>query len=133
MRIKYKSRQSAIAFDITPLIDVVFLLIIFFMVTSSFVQVSGIRVRLPEAGSSKELTERNFERLEIDAKGRVFLNDKVTAFDKVENYFDGLEKSSVIQISADSKTDFGDVMKIWDLARQKGFKEVIVVTTKKKG
>lgn len=130
MRFVYKLRHADLRLDMTPLIDVVFLLIIFFMVTSSFVHISGIRVRLPDAQSSKLVNRETGIKVSVDARGRYFIDNKKTSFNNLIELFKKQKKDTVVTISADKQVTFEAVMKVWDAARKNGFKEIMVLTTK---
>ena len=69
-----RNGNAVMAFDIAPLIDVVFILLIFFLVSTSFVRDSGIDVTRPEATQSHEL-ESDSLRIHITAGGQAFTDD----------------------------------------------------------
>jgi biopolymer transport protein ExbD len=128
MRFRYKLRHEELSLDMTPLIDVVFLLIIFFMLTSSFVHVSGIRVRLPDAESAKKVDLNTGFTVEIDARGRLFVNQEEMSFQTLTGLFAQHKKEASVTISADKQVAFEAVMQVWDAARKNGFKEIVVLT-----
>ncbi|MBN1492653.1 MAG: biopolymer transporter ExbD [Candidatus Omnitrophica bacterium] len=130
MRFSYKFRHADLRLDMTPLIDVVFLLLIFFMVTSTFVHISGIRVRLPDAESAKLIDKETGLKIDIDARGRYFIDENNTSFERLVEIFVKQKKDTVITISADKQVAFESVMQVWDAARKNGFKEIVVLTTK---
>ena len=68
--------RDEIDLNLTPLIDVVFLLLIFFMVSTTFEQQSKLKVDLPEASSQAVKQEANKIVIGIDAKGHFFINDR---------------------------------------------------------
>lgn len=70
-------RQPALDINLTPLIDVVFLLLIFFMVSTTFQKETRIEIQLPEADTATEQPQPE-DKLEIviDQGGRFFLNDR---------------------------------------------------------
>ena len=75
MRFK-RGKEEDVSLGIAPLIDIVFLLLIFFMVTSHFDVASGVRIRLPEV--AKKLYEQKKDRINlvIDKSGRTYLEGK---------------------------------------------------------
>ena len=110
--------------DITPLIDVVFLLLIFFMVSSTFERTSEINITLPE--SSKELTQAKPDAINvaIDAQSHVYVNDKelvnthmTTIKQAIYDALGNLTEAPII-ISADAQTPHQMVVKVMDAARQ---------------
>ena len=117
--------------DIAPLIDVVFLLLIFFMLTSSFISPRGIRVNLPSAVSSKLLPQEDFV-ISITEKGVVMIGGKKTSLKKLTAKVKvAAETDSRISIKADKKTSLGKVVEIWDLCRDAGITNLNIATERK--
>lgn len=114
------------------MIDVVFLLLIFFMVTSSFVQVSGITVKLPEAASGKAFRDKAECTVVIDADGNYFIDKKLVSRSELAVAFEQIRRNIPLIISADKNVGFNFVMHVWDLAREKKFKEIVVLTKPEK-
>ena len=117
-------RHDDVDLNITPLIDVVFLLLIFFMVSTTFERESEINITLPEA--SEEYTDNQLDKVEIfiDAEGRLYVNEQAlvnsqlgTIRDAIRSELFDLEDPQVI-ISADAKATHELVIRIMDAARQ---------------
>lgn len=116
--------------DITPLVDVVFLLLIFLMVSSTFVEQPGIKLALPSAKTAKS------ERVEdlvimITKNGKIFLNQKLLdRKDLAEELKKEVAKSSqkTVILKADREVSHGDVVTVMDLARRSGIKRLVVGT-----
>ena len=117
-------RKDDVDLNITPLIDVVFLLLIFFMVSTTFESESEINITLPEA--SEEYTESENDKIEIaiDKEGRVFVNSESlvnsqlnTVRDAIQNALYDLKDPQVI-ISADAAATHQMVVRVMDAARQ---------------
>ena len=70
-------RKRKVSINITPLIDVLFLLLIFFMVSSTFLEQPGIKLELPHAKSAVVVEQKDYI-LFIDKESKMFLNDKNT-------------------------------------------------------
>ncbi len=127
-------RNSELDINLTPLIDVVFLLLIFFMVSTTFVKESEIDLTLPQA--SAELREDPVERINvaIDRNGDVFINDKGLLNAKVENIKQALQdargenQDPVVIISADAATSHQTVVDVMDAARQAGLLRITFPT-----
>ncbi len=122
--------------NITPLIDVVFLLLIFFMVSTTFERESEINITLPQA--SKEVTKAKPDAINvaIDSKGNIFVNDvglvnsqlstiKLAIFEKL-----GQRNDAPIIISADSRAEHQSVVKVMDASRQLGLVRITFATKK---
>jgi biopolymer transport protein ExbD len=113
--------------NITPLIDVVFLLLIFFMVSTTFDRQSELNIELPEA--SGEITESEKVEIEIfiGPKGKFTINDHEIINTKIESLLRALREAAGededprVIISADKNTPHQSVMMAMDASRQMGF------------
>jgi biopolymer transport protein ExbD len=106
--------------EITPLIDCVFLLLIFFMLTSNFVVTPGVNIELPQAASAKTVDSRKIT-LNISAEDIVYLKDKVLTSWELKQYLERNKVKSVF-IKADKNSSLGAVISIWDLCKRAGIK-----------
>lgn len=113
--------------DIAPLIDCVFLLLIFFMLTSSFVIIPGINVKLPKALTSEEIDSRSLTVI-ISSEDIIYLEDKPKTAKEVEDFI-GTGKHEAIFIKADSDASLGVVVKIWDACKKFGIEKIGIATT----
>ncbi len=127
-------RRDEVDLDITPLIDVVFLLLIFFMVSTTFEHNSEINITLPS--SSKEVTEAKPDAVNVglDAQGNVYINDRSLVNAQLETIkaalsdaLVGLNEPPVI-ISADSNATHQSVVRVMDAARQLGLVKITFAT-----
>lgn len=122
--------------NITPLIDVVFLLLIFFMVSTTFDRESEIEVTLPEAAIDLPKNEDN-EPLEvtISADGTYFVNGQRVVNTQLSILKQALvkmangRKDPPVIISADANTTHQSVVKVMDAARQLGFIHLNIATS----
>ena len=69
-----RQRREELSINLTPLIDVVFLLLIFFMVSTTFDKEARIRVDLPEAATKDEAVQEQTLEITVDANGRYYVN-----------------------------------------------------------
>ncbi|MBM3244227.1 MAG: biopolymer transporter ExbD [Candidatus Omnitrophica bacterium] len=114
--------------DIAPLIDVVFQLIIFFMLTSSFVMQPGIKVNLPKAVTSEVVKSQNIEVL-VSGENVTYFDGKVVTAKELKALLKQAEKrNQSILIKADKRASLGRVVEIWDLARDFGIAQVNIAT-----
>jgi len=114
--------------DIAPLIDVVFLLLIFFMLTSSFVIQPGIKVRLPRAVTSEVIKNENIEIL-VTGENVIYLFSRVVTPDEIRAFFKQTAKrEQTILIKADRRASLGRVVEIWDMARDQGLTQINIAT-----
>lgn len=114
--------------DIAPLIDIVFQLLIFFMLTSSFVMQPGIKVNLPKAVTSEVVKFENVELL-VSGENVTYFNGKVTTTQELKNILKQVAKrNQSVLIKADQRASLGRVVEIWDLARDQGIAQVNIAT-----
>ena len=78
-----RSKFASVQLNITPLIDVIFLLLIFFMLTSTFVSQAGIKVNLPRAVSGKVMLDDRLIII-IDKEDRLYINDKKVVLQEIK-------------------------------------------------
>ncbi len=129
MRFK-KEREEEIRFGIAPLIDIVFLLLIFFMVTSHFDIASGVRIRLPKV-SKKILSEEYNSNitLVIDKTGQTYLEGKKVDQKTLRKIIQNLvnEKGLIrLILQADKDVRHGKVVQVMDLAKRAGVHSIII-------
>jgi len=114
---------------ITPLIDIVFLLLIFFMVTSHFHVASGVPIRLPKVTQNTYEKKRHEIILAIDKMGRIYLKrEKVELKELGVKLRDIVEKGDLIQLilQADKDVKHGKVVQVMDLAKSAGIPSIVI-------
>ena len=122
--------------NLTPLIDVVFLLLIFFMVSTTFERETEISIELPEASGKQVETQPLQLEISIDAKGRYFVNKVEVINTQLETLKQaiskaaGNEKRPRVLLSADRNTPHQAVITAMDAARQLGFVNLTFATSK---
>lgn len=114
--------------DLTSMINIFFLLFIFFMFTSSFIFQPGIRVSLPKAITSEVIQQDNVV-ITITRDNKLYLEDREIAQDELVPRLRMLarEKMGLI-IKADSRASLGRVVEIWDACRREGVLQVNIAT-----
>ncbi len=118
--------------DIAPLIDVIFILLIFFMLTSNFMVQPGIRIDLPEVVSSQNLGQEKFTVI-ISSDDLMYLNNKLITDSELEKLIkDSKGRIKSIFIKSDKKSSMGKVVKIWDICKTSGIDYVNIATTNDK-
>jgi biopolymer transport protein ExbD len=115
--------------DIAPLIDMVFQLLIFFMLTSSFVMQPGIKVNLPKAVTSEIVKYENIEVV-VSGENVIYLNGKVLTMQELNNLLKTVAKrQQPILIKADRRASLGRVVEIWDMCRDLGIQQINIATS----
>jgi len=126
-----RKNKKTLGINITPLIDVLFLLLIFFMVSSTFIEKPGIDLTLPQAKTA-ELSKTENTIVSVDKDGNIFINAEAVPSDKLE------EKLAIIQLEkhddqlvlqADENVPYKIIVFIMDTARNIGFKNIVALTT----
>ena len=130
-RLKRRTEIKKGQLDIAPLIDVVFLLLIFFMLTSNFVVQPGIKVSLPKAVSSEVIRRENLV-VTLTGQDLMFLNDQpVTVQDLEPQIRQAAQDNKTVLLKADAGASLGRVVEIWDLCRQAGVPQINIATNQK--
>ena len=134
MRLR-QSRREDPDLNMTPLIDVVFLLLIFFMITTTFQKESDLELSLPEAsGEPVEREETAFE-LVIDKNGHYYVNESKIVGDDVESLKNSIAKSILgkedlpFVIRADGEASHQNVIRAMDAASQLNISKIAFATT----
>ncbi len=133
---KHKNGKPGVGstLDLTPVIDVVFNLLIFFAVTLNFAATSGgINVKLPSASSAEPVkTEQLTVNLTQD--GQVYYNDKEIEIDDLSLKLQDVEdKDSIIIIRADNMVPHGRVVQVMDIVKSEGFSKLAIAVDQAAG
>jgi biopolymer transport protein ExbD len=114
--------------DLTPMINIFFLLFVFFLFTSSFIFQPGIRVSLPKAVTSDCLQQDNVV-LTITRDDKLYLEDRQISQDELVSRLKMLTKEKMgLLIKADSRAPLGRIVEIWDTCRREGISQVNIAT-----
>ncbi len=121
---------------VIPLIDVILVLLIFFMATATFDQNSRIKVELPEANSEAKADAGQPLIVQIDAEGRYFVNNSEVVNSRIETLKSALqqvggdpEKQSVL-LRADARTQHQSVVTAMDALAQTGYRNLSIATVR---
>jgi biopolymer transport protein ExbD len=133
MEFKFKSRfQHRAQIDITSLIDLVFLLVAFFMVTSSLSTISSITVHLPKAVQVGVYKQGNLI-ITINEKNEVYINDVKYRLETLINEFKRRKsqiKDGMVVIRGDRKADYQTIVRVMDSLNRAGLPKFILSTVK---
>ncbi len=121
--------------NLTPLIDVVFLLLIFFMVSTTFDTTSQLKIKLPEASQDEAIKPKQPLYLVINIEGKFFLNTRELSSQKSEalslalqQILDGSDRPIVIQSDAESPVQ--SLVTAMDVVARLGLTQVSIATTR---
>lgn len=132
-------RRDEIDLNLTPLIDVVFLLLIFFMVSTTFEQASKLKIDLPEASAKAVQHPDKKIVIGIDVKGRFYINDRQLVNTQIKTLkiallkVAGDNKDLPIVLRADAKTPHQAVVTAMDAAAQVGLTRLSISTLETSG
>jgi biopolymer transport protein ExbD len=116
--------------NITPMIDIVFLLLIFFMLTSSFIDQRAIKIDLPETSHADEKVEEDIV-ISIDSEGKISLGTETLRLTELHESLKekiGIATRKNVIIRGDRNVSFGTAVKVMDIVRETGAEGMTVVT-----
>jgi len=129
--IRFKRKTLKPQFSLTPLIDMVFLLLIFFLLTANFLREEGVSVRLPYAKTGT-ITQKTEElTVYLTANGKIFLEKKPLTLEQLYQIFcHKIEKTKhlMVTIKADKATPIEWVVRVMDRARLAGVRKIFIAT-----
>ena len=135
MNFRNQSQENIPDINLTPLIDVVFLLLIFFMVSTTFNKSSEIQIDLPEASGEKQIKQDFVVEISIDSLGRFFVNDRRLVDNKlntlklaISQTIGGKKKQPHVIINSDKDTPYQHVVTAMDAVRQLGLNKFSLTT-----
>jgi len=127
-RNRFSESEDESAIDITPMLDVVFIMLIFFIVTATFVKESGIDVNRPEAATAVKQEKANI-LIAIDAKNRIWIDRREIDVRSVRPNIERLHaenpQGSVV-IQADKASTTETLIKVMDASRSAGVFNVAI-------
>jgi biopolymer transport protein ExbD len=134
MRFKADRKKNSSLLDITPIVDTVFNLLIFFALSLNFVSTPGIQVNLPKSSAREVPQDRRDFRIVISSDGQIYANQKPTdvktlSHELVKTAQAGDDPQVLIQ--ADQQVAHGKVVEVMDLARRAGLSRLAIVTRSK--
>ncbi|ELE6597662.1 biopolymer transporter ExbD [Vibrio alginolyticus] len=134
MKRRYSSDSSdETAIDMTPMLDIVFIMLIFFIVTTSFVKEAGLEVNRPTASSAQTVKKGNI-MVAVGAAGDVWVDKRRIEVDAVRANIERLRAESpdgAVVIQADTEANAGVVVKVMDQVKMAGVESISIAATNK--
>jgi biopolymer transport protein ExbD len=118
--------------NMAPLIDMVFILLIFFLVTTSFVKESGVEVKRPIASTSEQKEKTNII-VAVTKEGTIHIENQMIDIRSVRSHMERFRHENPlgnVVITADKDSMFGISIEVLDQVRAAGISNVVVATTK---
>jgi|TARA_R110002050_G_scaffold39972_5_gene97997 biopolymer transport protein ExbD len=129
-----RQKREEVNVNLTPLIDVVFLLLIFFMVSTTFTKETHLEVDLPQASGDKSVSEEQILEILITDEGNYSVNGKPLVNTQAETLrralkeLSGDKRDMPLVITADAKTPHQAVVTAMDVSGQLGFSKLSITT-----
>ncbi len=127
----YNRRRSATVLNLTPLIDIVFLLLVFFMLTSHFIEEQVVPIDLPVAKSGSDSNEKAFVEVVITPEGELLVEGEPVLLEQLEETLRGaLHAPGIrfVKLRGDRGANLGVAVKVIDAARNAGAESLDIVT-----
>jgi len=126
-------RREFLTPDLTPLIDIIFLLLIFFLVSTVFKDEKlALNLNLPLASNSKEITSKKDIYIELDAN-KLAINEKIVDFESFENSLKKLKnRKELILIYIDKEVKYQRVISIFDTLQKYNLTNIALVNREEK-
>lgn len=129
-----KKKREEPRVDLTPMVDVVFLLLIFFMISTTFVESPGLNIQLPKSSAGQ--LEKGPEEFKVflSREGEVFVHGAPVSMGDLRQQLQGMRStapSTTFILSADQNARHGRVVELMDLARESGFGRLAIETEAK--
>jgi len=124
-----KQEDENYSLELTPLIDVVFLLLIFFMVSTAFVEFPRqLEINLPQSKISSQVTDLKSLEIEMTKDGLVFLDGKVVSYTMLEKKIEEAKKTHQKKalVRADKSLPYGNVVKVMGLLQAAEIKDISI-------
>ena len=124
-----REREIRMHLEIAPLVDIVLLLLIFFMLTSNFIMQPGIKITLPRAKTARPQEEDIVVFITKD--NRIYFNDREINIGELKDALEGkLEKSKKknVILKADEKINLGLAVKVMDIAKEAKAENLVIST-----
>jgi len=128
VQFKVKNQETP-SIEIAPLIDVVFLLLLFFMVTTEFSARPGLMIRLPEIQTGKPVTTAMKVDVSITMAGDIYVDGEPVAEKDLKTTLKKAARnpeSTVVVLSADKSIPHGRVVSMMDVMRGLGLKRIVI-------
>jgi len=133
MRRRFKKKSDESEINITPMLDIVFIMLIFFIVTTSFVKEISIDVNRPTKSPIKEQKKSDVISVRISAEGEVFVQDRLINLDAVRANIESnlaLKPQASVVVVSDRDANAGFLVKVIDQSRLAGASNVSLAAQK---
>ena len=123
----FRETKQPVTLDLTPLIDCIFQLLVFFLLTASFITTPNLGVELPKASSKNVASQQRDLVIVVTRDGKIQLDNQPLAADRLLSRLRALHKkqpNTRVLIQADTKAYHGRVVRVMDAAKAAGFRRL---------
>ena len=130
--------KEELEINLVPLIDVMMVILIFLMVTTTYSKYTELQINLPTADADKQLERPNEVNVLVSAQGEYVINKSKVTFASIEQLGGELKrageglKDPIVIISADKKSDFQSVVQVMEASRLVGLTQITFTTQSSK-
>ena len=138
MNFQRGQEKEPLEINLVPLIDVMMVILIFLMITTTYSKYTELQINLPTADAEKQLERPNEIAVLVNAQGQFVINKTPTPFTTIEALADTLRKAAaslkdpVVVISADAATTHQSVIRVMEAARLAGLSQITFTTQSNK-
>jgi len=122
--------------ELTPMVDVVFLLLIFFMISTTFIETPGISIKLPQSSAKTLLQKPEEIKIYLSREGDIVFREQEMSVGELRSLllsYRGKAADMTFLLLADRDSRHGKVVQVMDLAREAGFGKLAIGTEMKRG
>ncbi|RMF07704.1 MAG: biopolymer transporter ExbD [Alphaproteobacteria bacterium] len=132
MRRRFTPEDDEAQIDLTPMLDVVFIMLIFFIVTASFVREFGINVTRPEPGPQQQQKENKNILVSIDGANRIYINrqlvDVGSVLPRIKQLYATVDPDAAVVISASEGAKVDTYSRVHEAAQLAGVRNIVLAT-----
>jgi biopolymer transport protein ExbD len=127
-------QKEPLEINLVPLIDVMMVILIFLMITTTYSKYTELQINLPTANSDKQLERANEVSVLVNAQGQYVINRSPVAFRSIEQLADELKRAAgamkepVVVISADATATHQAVVRVMEASRLAGLSQITFTT-----
>ena len=129
-----RPRPRRAGINLTPLIDILFIVLVFLVLTTTFREATQLRVTLPEAETGELLRRDELGRIhvELDASGTLFVEDRPVTLDALETMLSSVRDKATahVLLAADERAQHGRAVDVMDLVRRQGIERLSIETVR---
>lgn len=131
---KFKiTKTNKQSLDLTPILDMMFIILIFFMVSATFDLNRSIKMKLPKSFAGESAISKEKILIEVDSNGNISLNGEISEIHDLSNKIKEIENfsTSTVYLLGDNNTGYKNIISILDILKVMGISDISLVTEEK--